>query len=83
VRRWNETEAEPPGAFLLATDGFANSYPSDAEFLRTCAWYYAAIREHGAKTVARNLKRWLRETGESGSGDDITALFAYFGKDRD
>ena len=63
-------------AFILATDGFSNSYPNEEAFLQTCIEYYAAIREHGADTVFGNLKTWLGETSENGSGDDITALFA-------
>ena len=61
-------------AFIMATDGFANSYPNEESFLSTCVDYYAAIREHGADAVAANLKAWLNETSENGSGDDITVL---------
>ena len=74
VRR--HPEEYTPYAFMLSTDGFANSYPSEAEFLQTCVDYYSAIREHGANTVESNLGNWLDETSASGSGDDITVLFA-------
>ena len=63
-------------AFMVATDGFSNSYPDDGAFLNTCMDYYAAIKEHGAETVESNLKIWLNETSVMGSGDDITVLFA-------
>ena len=64
-----------PLAFMLATDGFSNSYPTEASFLQTCVEYYAAIREHGVDAVASNLREWLDETSENGSGDDITVVF--------
>jgi serine/threonine protein phosphatase PrpC len=71
--------ADVPGAaaaFMLATDGFANSYGSESAFHRACLDYYAAISEHGAAAVQANLGQWLEETSENGSGDDITVLFA-------
>jgi hypothetical protein len=33
------------------------------------------IKEHGAREVSKNLKKWLNETSEIGCGDDITVLF--------
>jgi serine/threonine protein phosphatase PrpC len=63
--------------FMVATDGFSNSYPDDRAFLNTCMDYYATIKEHGAETVESNLKIWLDETSSMGSGDDMTVLFAY------
>jgi serine/threonine protein phosphatase PrpC len=72
----------PPGnapcALMMVTDGFANSYTSDAAFLQTCSAYYAALCEHGAETVKRRLKNWLDETSSQGCGDDVTALFAWY-----
>ena len=62
--------------FMMATDGFANSYPSESVFLKACAGYYSAIRKHGVAAVAKKLKIWLNETSTMGSGDDITVLFA-------
>jgi serine/threonine protein phosphatase PrpC len=68
-------DADTPHAFMLATDGFSNSYSTEAAFLQTCVEYYAAIREHGADAVSGNLNAWLNETSENGSGDDITVVF--------
>jgi len=62
--------------FMLATDGFSNSYSSEEAFLKTCVDYHTAIREHGVDAVSDNLKTWLNETSEKGSGDDITVMFA-------
>ena len=65
-----------PHAFMISTDGFANSYPSEEAFLQACCEYYAAINEYGANTVWGLLNSWLDETSESGSGDDISVLIA-------
>ena len=78
VVRRREACMRLPQAFMLSTDGFANSYKNDEEFEKTCLDYFAMIREHGAKAVNDNLKEWLSETSELGCGDDITLLVAYF-----
>ncbi|MCL1904310.1 MAG: protein phosphatase 2C domain-containing protein [Oscillospiraceae bacterium] len=65
-----------PHAFMLTTDGFSNSYPDEEMFLKTCCEYYTAINLHGTNTVWGRLQRWLEETSEKGSGDDISVLIA-------
>lgn len=77
-RRDSEEEA---CMYMLSTDGFANSYTSDAEFQKTCRDYFSMIREHGVEIVQANLKKWLTETSELGCGDDITVVMAYFIKE--
>lgn len=67
-----------PYMLMLSTDGFANSYKSTHEFQKTCMDYFGMIEQHGAGTVAANLKGWLDETSAMGCGDDITVLIAYF-----
>ncbi|GHV31355.1 hypothetical protein FACS1894167_13610 [Synergistales bacterium] len=69
---------EPPHAFMLTTDGFANSYASQEEYTKSAGEYFALIQKHGAEAVSSNLRQWLSETSEMGCGDDITALIAYF-----
>ncbi|MCL2754863.1 MAG: protein phosphatase 2C domain-containing protein [Oscillospiraceae bacterium] len=69
-------ESKANTAYIVATDGFANSYPDEDGFNRTCLDYCAAIREHGANTVNANLPDWLEETSREGSGDDITVIIA-------
>lgn len=64
--------------YMITTDGFANSYRSEADFSRTCREYYDMVREYGFEAVARNLKDWLKETSELGCGDDTTAVLLYF-----
>ncbi len=73
-----EGETEASCMYMLSTDGFANSYTSDAEFQKTCRDYFRILREHGADAVQGNLKKWLTETSALGCGDDITVVMAYF-----
>ena len=80
VRR-RESTSGLPYAFMLSTDGFANSYKNEDEFKRTCSDYFIMLKEHGAEAVEANLKDWLNETSEMGCGDDITLLIAYFSDD--
>ena len=80
VRRRDCSE-DLPAAFLMSTDGFANSYKNEDEFKKTCVEYYEMLKEHGADAVNANLKEWLTETSEMGCGDDITLLIAYFSED--
>lgn len=79
VRRFN-VEDELPSMFTLSTDGFANSYKSEADFQATVFDYYEMINKHGVKAVEENLPSWLSETSSMGSGDDITLLIAYFSR---
>ena len=76
IRRREENE-QLPAMYMLSSDGFSNSYKNDEAFQKTCMDYYALLKEHGVKAVSARLKTWLQETSEMGSGDDITALFAY------
>jgi hypothetical protein len=81
TKRTISDAAEPPHAFMLTTDGYANSYASQEEYNKSVEGYFSLIKEHGAEAVSGNLKQWLSETSEMGCGDDITALIAYFGKE--
>lgn len=76
IRRREENE-QLPAMYMLSSDGLSNSYKNDEAFQKTCMDYYALLKEHGVKAVSARLKTWLQETSEMGSGDDITALFAY------
>lgn len=73
-----DSKMDKPYAFLLTTDGFANSYTNQEEYHKTCKEYFSMIQEHGANVVTDNLKKWLSETSEMGCGDDITMVCAYF-----
>ena len=63
-----------PCAFMLSTDGFANSYPTAEAFQNTCGEYYQMLKEHGPEAIQANLSDWLDETSRLGCGDDITWL---------
>ena len=76
VRRM-DVEEDSPSMFLMSTDGFANSYKNEKEFIKTCSDYLDMIVQYGVKAVNDNLKSWLSETSAMGCGDDITVLMAY------
>ena len=63
-----------PCAFMLSTDGFANSYPTAEAFQNACGEYYQMLKEHGPEAIQANLDDWLDETSRLGCGDDITWL---------
>ena len=60
-----------PALILVSTDGYANSFPSEAEFLKIAPDYLQMTRE-GLHNVASQLPKFLEETSLHGSGDDIT-----------
>jgi hypothetical protein len=61
-----------PALVLVSTDGYANSFASDADFLQIGADFLAMARAHGLSGVAERLPGILREASEKGSGDDVT-----------
>jgi len=67
-----------PYAYILTSDGFSNSYPSEEEFRKALRGYFDAMKEHGAQAVEENLEGWLAETSEKGCGDDITMVASYY-----
>lgn len=65
-----------PCMFMVSTDGFANSFINDDEYLVSCRDYYSTILEYGDKAVQENLEEWLCQTSQEGCGDDITLVIA-------
>lgn len=63
---------EPPALILVSTDGYANSFVSEQDFLKVGPDYLQLIREQGLEQVTLNLEAWLTEASAQGSGDDIT-----------
>ena len=61
-----------PALILLSSDGYANSFAHDADFLQVGADLLRIVRSAGLDTVRDNLAAWLAETSAAGSGDDIT-----------
>ena len=63
---------EIPALILLSTDGYANSYQDDADFMSVGPDLLAMLREESVESVQRDLASWLSEVSSGGSGDDIT-----------
>ena len=81
VVKRREADEVIPFAIMMSTDGFSNSYKSEDAYLHACREYFSMIKEHGLEAVDKNLKQWLEETSQHGSGDDITMVIAYFYKE--
>lgn len=57
---------------VLSTDGYANSFSNDSAFQKVGSDLLTLAEEDGVECIDENLKEWLDETTELGSGDDIT-----------
>lgn len=79
VVKHRNVDDEKPYVYMLSTDGFANSYPNQEAYYKTCKEYFELMRQHGTKAVKNNLRKWLNETSSEGCGDDITMVFVYNG----
>ncbi|MEY6433689.1 PP2C family serine/threonine-protein phosphatase [Thioalkalicoccus limnaeus] len=66
----------PPALILAATDGYANSFRDEGGFRQVARDLWAMIRDEGLDPVQSQLKGWLSEASEFGSGDDITVALA-------
>ncbi len=62
----------PPALILVSTDGYANSFRNEADFLIVGADILEMIRSDGLDAVDERLQTWLTEASQEGSGDDIT-----------
>jgi hypothetical protein len=66
-----------PALILLATDGYANSFRTDAGFLQVGSDLLEVLKTEGAEVVKEQLVTWLTDTSVRGSGDDITLGVLY------
>lgn len=66
-----------PHILLGSTDGYANSFRSEADFHKALRDYSRLIAEHGWEAVSAKLPQWLNETSERGSGDDISLALIF------
>ncbi len=57
---------------VLATDGYANSFRSDADFVKIGGDFLDLLRRHGPDAVQQQLPDILAHASTHGSGDDIT-----------
>lgn len=70
------SEAQMPVLFMISTDGMANSYASDADFLSCGKDFVDLISNHGLDVVRRYLRSWLMQISKQGAGDDIALVLA-------
>jgi protein phosphatase 2C-like protein len=63
---------QQPALLLLSTDGYANSFRTDADFLKVGIDFAGLIGEHGLGPVRARLGEILSDASARGSGDDIT-----------
>ena len=69
-----DIDAVSPYMFMMTTDGFANSYMDNDQYLIACKSYFNTIKEYGPDVVKQQLYKWLTKTSTDGCGDDITFL---------
>ena len=71
----------PPALIFVSTDGYANSFPTEQDFLETVTDYLRWLREQadleGAEQplsdrIEQELSESLADISQQGSGDDIT-----------
>jgi serine/threonine protein phosphatase PrpC len=67
-----------PAMILLSTDGYLNSFSSEAGFFQAGTDILEMLAgENGFDAVSDNLKAWLEEATQMGSGDDCTVAIIY------
>lgn len=66
-----------PRMLLGSTDGYGNSFRTEADFHKALRDYARLISDHGWEAVSAKLPEWLRETSEKGSGDDISVAIVF------
>jgi hypothetical protein len=67
----------PPALILISSDGYANSFVNDDEFLKVGVDILDILKTDGVATVEHNLPDWLNDATKAGSGDDITLAIVY------
>ena len=71
---------QAPAMLMLATDGYANSFATEAGFLDAGRDFFNIVNEQerqGVHTLRDELPNWLTQTSEKGSGDDISVGLLY------
>jgi serine/threonine protein phosphatase PrpC len=65
---------------MLATDGYSNSFRTDADFLQVGTDVLQMVRQDGVSGVEKQLAKILEDASANGSGDDITVALVSFGE---
>lgn len=68
-----------PALILMSTDGYANSFKDEANFIQAGSDYLEILRSEGGSVVRQNLHQWLEDTSRAGSGDDISVGLLFRG----
>ena len=66
-----------PKLILLSSDGYANSFVSDADFMQVGKDMLEVLQNDGVENVGANLKEWLYDASKNGSGDDVSLGILY------
>lgn len=61
-----------PSLILLSTDGYANAFRSDDDFLQIGRDYLEIVRGADLTQLSAQLKEFLADASRNGSGDDVT-----------
>jgi len=72
-----------PDMILLATDGYANSFPSDEILEKNVRNIFEWINDDGIEEVEKELKNTLEYISKNGSGDDVTMAIVVNKKEND
>ncbi|MEJ0035662.1 MAG: PP2C family serine/threonine-protein phosphatase [Gammaproteobacteria bacterium] len=65
---------------MLATDGYSNSFRTDADFRQVGTDFLHMVRQDGVSQVEKRLPRILEHASANGSGDDITLAVVHLGE---
>lgn len=84
TKAWNEINVRfqtivenPPALILVCSDGYTNSFVSEDGFLNAGRDFLNITDEFGVEYINENLKEWLEDASEKGSGDDVTVAIVY------
>lgn len=67
----------PLAMLMLSTDGYANSFKTDADFLQVGRDLLAMVVSDGFGKVVKQLPGFLEHASQNGSGDDISLGLLY------
>lgn len=75
--RYSHWRNPMPKMLMGSSDGYGNSFRSQADFHKALRDYDRLIIDHGWEKVSQKLPEWLSETSAHGSGDDISVAILF------